>query len=131
MKRKIAAIALAALMMSMLVSCGKKGIEGTWKYVSGDTAITGGLKVPYTLGFQKGKLTIGVDFNSAGLSEADAAFARQMTSLADIKYEVLGDTQVRITVSLPSIGYSDVKTYSCQVSDDTLVLDGATFKRQQ
>ncbi len=130
MKRKIAAIALAIVMVATLASCGKKGIEGTWKYVSGDTAVTDGIKVPYSLTFQKGKLAIDVDFNSAGLSESDAAFARQMTSLADIKYEVLSDKEVRISVSLASIGYSEVKSYSYQVSDDTLVLDGATFKRQ-
>ncbi len=130
MRKKILSIALAALLVLSLVACGKNSIEGTWDYVSGDAQLTGITNIPYSLTFQKGKLTMIVDFDKAGLAQADAAFARQMTSLAVIAYEILGDGQIRIAISVASIGYNDVKTYAYRVDGDTLTLDGAMFKRK-
>jgi len=121
---------LAALMVLSLTSCGKKGIEGTWKYESGQAKEFSDLGGAYALTFSKGAVTVDVDWSKAGLSETDAAFAKTMVGMAKFTYELTSDTEMKVTISAESIGYNDTQTFTYKLNGDTLLLDGATFKRQ-
>jgi uncharacterized lipoprotein YehR (DUF1307 family) len=129
MIKKTLMVAMAVLLTLSLASCGPKPIESAWEYVSGDSSLVG-IKIPYSLTFKNGKMTIAATFEDAGLSPSDEAFAREMTQLASFTYVIISDTEIKITLSVSTINYSDTKTYAYMVDGDTLTLDGVTFRRK-
>lgn len=127
--RRIFCLALVVVFAFALVACGGgggNGIEGKWKFVSGESDYSE--MGNFYMVFSGGKVTI--EFDTTGLSEEEKAsveFAQSMMSLMEIKYKVVSDTQLEMTVS--AFGESETDTVEYKIENNKLTFDGGVFER--
>ena len=125
--KKILAFALALVMILTLAACGsgnKKAIVGSWELTDGESATFG-------LGFtfeKDGTLTLGIP----GLEDSDeyADVMKGLGAIMSMKYKIKSDSVIEVTMSaLMGLGGKETIEVSYSLNGDTLVFDGATYKR--
>lgn len=138
MKKKVAVVLSAFLMLFALVACGGgSGLEGKWKMTSAQ--IDNVFNINFTqieqygsLYFQIGGGEITLEMEEGpSLDEAGKAMLEMVQSLATslkMNYEVRSDTEIALSMTL--FGDTQEKTVSYTLDGDTLVMGGATFTRQ-
>lgn len=131
--KKGLALLLAAALLFCVAACGKssneKAIIGAWQLV--DTE----LETEYGLGieFEKdGTLRYGFTedvLESLTNGEVSDDALEGLDMLMKIEYDILSDTEMKITVSALFGLAKESDTVSYSLSGDTLIFDGATYTR--
>jgi uncharacterized lipoprotein YehR (DUF1307 family) len=128
MKKRVFLIVLAVLMIVSLTACGKKGIEGKWKYVSGDAGDLSSFGEGIFITFKGGKVTMELDPKAEGVTAEQKQFIQSLLAMMTISYKIVSDTQLELSISV--LGQSQKETVTYKVDGDTLTLEGAIYKRQ-
>ncbi len=136
MKKKVAVVLSAFLMLFALVACGGgTGLEGKWKM----TGATGGDMAQFAefekygaiyFNIKGGKIALELETGSSLSEEEKLALEmiKPFLSSMEMSYEVLSDTEMKLTIS--GLGQSATETVEYSLNGDTLILDDATFTRQ-
>lgn len=136
MKKKGLVLLAALLMGIVLTACGGgTGLEGKWKLTGAEGADSSELAEFEQYGsiyfhIKGGKMTIDLETGPNLTSQQKMALQmlEPMLTSADIRYEVLSDTEMKLTIT--AFDQTDEATVEYHVDGDTLVLYGATFTRQ-
>lgn len=127
--KKTLVILLVVIMIFSLASCSgnKKAIIGTWELVDKETETEYGMGIEFT---KDGKLRYGLaDDSLSGLGSEWEEAMEGLEALMSIEYKVKSDTEMEITVSA-FLGLGEETTIVPYTLDgDTLVFDGAEYKR--
>jgi hypothetical protein len=128
MKKRILLVVIAALLVLTLAACGKKGLEGRWKYVSGDAGEFGEYGEEFYLVFDDGKMSIDIDWEKAGLEGSDLELAKGLMQMMTITYEVKSDTELEVSLSI--LGESQTDTVEYKIEGNKLTFADAEFERK-
>ena len=131
--KKLLAFVLAALLLLSLAACSggnEKDIVGMWQIVDADTATEYGMGIEFT---KDGLMHYGVTEDMLeDLGSSTEAWAEAMEGLGylmKIKYKIRSDTEMEITVSALMGLAKEKATVSYELDGDTLIFDGAVYKR--
>lgn len=127
MKKKILAVIMAAALVLALAACGggnKKNIVGSWELTDGESTTFG-------LGFtfeKDGKLILGIP-GMEGSDEYSDVMAG-LGAIMSMKYKIKSDSVIEVTMSaLMGLGGKETIEVAYSLDGDTLVFDGATYRR--
>lgn len=127
--QKIICLVLVVVFALAVAGCGgsaNKGIEGKWKFAGGESEMAEDMA--HYINLSGGKLTF--EFDKTGLSEEEKANIELMESLMgmmEIKYEVVSDTELKLTMS--AFGESQEETMEYKLDGDKLTFAGAEYTR--
>lgn len=136
MKKKVAVVVSAFLMLFALVACGGgSGLEGKWKM----TGATGADMTEFAefekygviyFNIKGGKITPELEAGSSLSEEEKLALEmiKPLLTSMEMNYEVLSDTEMKLTIS--GLGQSATETVNYSLNGNTLVIDDMTFTRQ-
>jgi len=128
MKKRIALVFMAALIVLTLSACGKKGIEGKWKYVSGDAGEFSEYGQDFYMTFKGGKVTFDINWEKAGLTGDELNMAKALMGMMQITYKVKSETELVMSVNV--MGQNSEDTVQYKLEGDKLTFDDAVFQRQ-
>lgn len=134
--KKILVLLLVIVISLSLTACGnsnQKALVGTWQIVDEETQTEYGLGLEFT---KDGTLRYGLAEDMlAGLagegissSELDDAM-KGLDMLMSIEYKVKSDTEMEITASAMFGLTKEKSTVEYSLDGDTLIFDGAEYKR--
>lgn len=128
MKKRVFLIILAVLLIVSLTACGKKGLEGKWRYVAGDTGSLEEFGNALIMNFNNGKLTMELDPKATGITAEQRQAFTQLMGMTTMTYVIKSATQIEMTMTM--FGETDTSTVDYKLDGDTLTFQGAQFKRQ-